>query len=623
MPRSLSLACLFGLTCQPLFAEIAEARERILLDGNWRFQKGDPSGTGNQLTYSKIKDWLLPSGNEFLATSQQKERPKGELPGMHVDYAKPGFDDSGWRQLNLPHDWGIEGPFQQELPGETAKLPFSGVAWYRKDLDISAADKARQIYLDVDGAMSYASVWCNGQFVGGRPYGYSSWQLDLTPYIKFGGENVLAIRIDNPNESSRWYPGGGIYRHVWLEKVAPIHIAHWGTAVTTPKVSDDAATVKIAVRVEGNVDSAADIQLQTEVFRLVTKNGALVQLPDAKSEITKASVGPGKPALVTQTISLRNPQLWSLAAPNLYIARTSVVQDNRVLDTYETTFGVRTAEFTVNDGFHLDGKRLAIHGVCLHHDLGALGAAINTRAIERQIEILKEMGVNAIRTSHNPPTTELLDLCDRMGILVMDEFVDCWKVPKKPNGYNLLFNDWAEIDLRTEVRRDRNHPSVILWSVGNEIPEQTRREGPAMEKELSRFVHEEDTTRPTTIAVSDAKSGYNGFQTGVDVFGYNYKPWEYTKFRAANPSIPIFGSETSSCISSRGEYFFPVSENKNAGESDFQMSSYDLYSPVWATLPEWEFKGLDESPFVAGEFVWSGFDYLGEPTPYEATQLIS
>ena len=618
--RSILPVALFALASRPahLFAAAPQARERILFDADWRFQKGDPAGIGDQLSYSKIKDWLLPCGNEFLASDRQRKRPETEAPGTQVEYARPAFDDSGWRQLNLPHDWAIEGPFQQELPGETGKLPYFGVAWYRKHFDLPAADKGRQIYLNVDGAMSYASVWCNGQFVGGWPYGYSSWQLDLTPYLQFGGKNVLAIRLDNPNDSSRWYPGGGIYRHVWLEKAAPIHIAHWGTVVTTPKITQGAATVKVDIRVESTVDSPADIQLQTEIFRFVSKEGTTAQTPDARSEISKVSVSAAKNGLVTQNISLRNPQFWSLDSPNLYVARTSIVQNHQVIDTYETMFGVRTAEFTVDDGFHLNGKHVPIQGVCMHHDLGALGTAINTRALERQIEVLKEMGVNAIRTSHNPPAPELLDLCDHMGILVMDESFDCWKAAKKPHDYHLLFDDWSEIDLRAEVRRDRNHPSVVLWSVGNEIPEQGRPEGPSIEKELSRYVHEEDSTRPTTIAVSDVKGGYNGFQTGVDVFGYNYKPWEYGKFRAANPSIPIFGSETSSCISSRGEYFFPVSEKKNEGKSDFQVSSYDLYCPGWAALPDWEFKGLDENPFAAGEFVWTGFDYLGEPTPYGA-----
>ena len=259
---------------------------------------------------------------------------------------------------------------------------------------------------------------------------------------------------------------------------------------------------------------------------------------------------------------------------------------------------------------------MPLNGVCDHHDLGALGAAINIRALERQIEILKAMGGNAIRTSHNPPAPELLDLCDRLGMLVMDESFDCWKSGKKRNDYHLLWDDWHEKDWRAELRRDRNHPCIILWSIGNEVGEQDSPAGLEIAAELTRIAHEEDPTRPTTAACSDVRAAYNGFQRHLDVFGYNYKPYEYGRAHDANPGLPIFGSETASCISSRGEYFFPVSTNKDDGKADFQMSSYDLYAPPWATPPDWEFKGQDQFPYVAGEFVWTGFDYLGEPTPY-------
>jgi len=286
------------------------------------------------------------------------------------------------------------------------------------------------------------------------------------------------------------------------------------------------------------------------------------------------------------------------------------------VDRYETPFGIRTIQFTADNGFLLNGKRVPLNGVCDHHDLGALGAAINPRALERQVEILKQMGGNAIRTSHNPPAPELLDVCDRLGMVVMDEAFDCWKTAKKKNDYHLLFPDWHEPDLRALVRRDRNHPCVILWSIGNEVPDQAKPDGPQLAAELQGIVRSEDATRPVTAACDNVKSGYNDFRKGVDVFGYNYKPFEYGKFRVANPTQPLLGSETASCISSRGEYFFPVSDNKAEGEADFQMSSYDLYAPRWATPPDAEFRGQDKNPFVAGEFVWTGFDYLGEPTPY-------
>jgi beta-galactosidase len=589
-------------------------REHSLFTTGWSVQKDDPAGVGDALSYGKIKPWLLPNGNAFR--KELAAVPAGTPPGEDVSYVQPGFDDSSWRKLNLPHDWGIEGPFDQALPGETGKLPWAGVAWYRKSFDLPASDKGETIALEIDGAMSYATVWCNGKFVGGWPYGYSSWQLDLTPFVKFGGENILAIRLDNPRESSRWYPGGGIYRNVWLTKTSPVHVAHWGTTVTTPSVREMSADVSVKTRVVNDSASEATIEVATTIVPLDSKgktSGTSLSLPSATVKISAGG---------TQTVDvsrpLASPLLWDTEHPNLYAAVTALTQDGRVVDRYQTTFGIRTVEFTVKDGFHLNGKKVPIRGVCMHHDLGALGAAINTRALERQIEILKEMGVNAIRTSHNPPAPELLDLCDRMGILVMDESFDCWQVPKKPNGYNLLFSDWSEADLRAEVRRDRNHPSIILWSIGNEIPEQSKPEGVEMAKRLSSFVHEEDPTRPTTFACSDTKGGYNGFQKGVDVFGYNYKPWEYQKFREANPSEPIFGSETASTISSRCEYLFPVSNEKGGGKIGYQMSSYDLYAPGWASTPDSEFKGQEQNPFVAGEFVWTGFDYLGEPTPYSA-----
>jgi beta-galactosidase len=305
-----------------------------------------------------------------------------------------------------------------------------------------------------------------------------------------------------------------------------------------------------------------------------------------------------------------------LRQPNLYAAVTTVEQGGKVIDSYETVFGIRTIKFDAQQGFLLNGERVKIQGVCDHHDLGPLGAALNTRALERQLEILREMGVNAIRTSHNPPAPELLDLADRMGLLVMDEAFDAWRRGKKKNDYHLLFDDWHEKDLRAQLRRDRNHPSVILWSIGNEIGEQRNAEGHKVAEELARIVREEDATRPVTAAANYTEAGYNGFQKTLDVFGYNYKPTEYGKFRAANPGTPLFASETASAVSSRGEYFFPVSDDKAQGRADFQVSSYDLYAPPWATPPDWEFKGQDEFPFTAGEFVWTGFDYLGEPTPY-------
>ena len=603
--------CLAGLaaTAQPV-----SPAERISLDAGWRFVKGDPAEVEGKLAYSEIKDWVEASGAEFTTDADRaaKTKPAGD-PGGDISYARNDFDDSQWRLLNLPHDWGIEGPFKQEYPGETGKLPWWGVGWYRKHITITASDQGRRVYLDVDGAMAYATVWLNGHFVGGWPYGYASWRVDLTPGLKFGADNVIAIRLDNPKDSSRWYPGGGIYRNVWLVKTAPIHVAHWGVYVTTTNVGAGSATVRARVSVEGE-NATGLVKIKNEVFELGAGGAKGRSVGTSESDGWKLS---GYSQLKSESeVVLKNPRLWSLQTPNRYVWVTSIEQDGKLVDRYESPFGIRTIEFTATNGFLLNGKRVPLNGVCDHADLGALGSAINISALRRQISILKEMGCNAIRTSHNPPAPELLDLCDSMGMLVMDESFDCWRRGKARNDYHLLFNDWHEKDWRAELRRDRNHPSIILWSIGNEIPEQSSPSGAAIAAELTAIAHAEDPTRPTTAACNDTRSGYNGFHDHLDVFGYNYKPNEYNKFREANPAQPLFGSETASCVSSRGEYFFPVTTNKSGGKADFQMSSYDLYAPPWATPPDWEFKGQDEAPFVAGEFVWTGFDYLGEPTPY-------
>ena len=593
-------------------------RERISLDAGWRFYKGETPDAGTNLTYPALRAWLLPAMNSFTA-NPPAPRPSVN-PAENISFAGINFDDSQWRLLNLPHDWGVEGPFQLDYPGETGKLPWWGIAWYRHHLDVPNSDAGKKIYLDVDGAMSYATVWVNGKLVGGWPYGYASWRVELTPYLNFGGDNVLAIRLDNPPDSSRWYPGGGIYRNVWLVKTAPVHLAHWGTFVTTPEVNASAATVKCQVNLDNDSDAAAVVLLKNEIFELTAdgskgKSIAALIIEGLKIDAHQSQSNPSR-------IRFKNPKLWSLEKPQRYVLITSVEQDGKLVDCQETPFGIRTVQFTADNGFLLNGQRVPLNGVCDHSDLGALGTVANTRGLERQIDILKGMGCNALRTSHNPPTPELLNLCDRLGILVMDEAFDCWKKGKKTNDYHLLFADWHEADLRALVRRDRNHPCVILWSIGNEVPDQATPEGPQIAAELRHIVQSEDATRLVTSACDKIPSGYNDFRKGLDVFGYNYKPTEYGKFRAANPDQPLLGSETASCISSRGEYFFPMSDNKAAGQSHFQMSSYDLYAPPWATPPDWEFKGQDEFPFVAGEFVWTGFDYLGEPTPFNRDATI-
>ncbi|HEY5042580.1 MAG TPA: beta-galactosidase GalB [Verrucomicrobiae bacterium] len=600
-------------------APVDSPRERISLDAGWRFLKADAPDAGTSLDYSAIKAWLLPTGNPFT-TNAPAVRPDGELDPS-LSFAQAGFDDSQWRRLNLPHDFGVEAPFDRALSGDTGKLPWFGVAWYRRHLDIPATDAGKKIYLDVDGAMSYATVWCNGKFVGGWPYGYSSWRVDLTPYLKFGGDNVVAIRLNNPPNSSRWYPGGGIYRNVWLVKTEPVHVTHWGVYVTTPQVSADAATVKIQTSVDNDAGADAAVTVKNEIFELGANGNKGKSIASITMDGVKVVAHQSQTA--TGQIAFKNPKLWSLEKPQRYVVVTSVEQDGKTVDSYETPFGIRTIQFTADNGFLLNGKRVPLNGVCDHADLGPLGSVVNIRGLERQIQILKEFGCNAIRTSHNPPAPELLDLCDKMGMLVMDESFDCWENGKTRNDYHLLFDDWHERDWRAELRRDRNHPSIILWSIGNEVGEQGNRSKFWIAAQLTAIAHEEDPTRPTTSANSLTQAGFNGFYTNEDVFGYNYKPGDYGRFHAAHPNQPIFGSETASCISSRGEYFFPVTNNKGGGMANNQMSSYDLYAPGWATRPDDEFRGQDRFPFVAGEFVWTGFDYLGEPTPYARTSRSS
>ncbi len=596
-------------------------RERLSFNDDWRFTKEDPRDAADTLAWEKIKDQVGNTGNQLLKNKRPQAPATG--PGENISYTRPDFDDSGWRRLDLPHDWGIEGPFRQEYPGNTGKLPFWGVGWYRKHFRLNERDSGKRIFLDVDGAMSYSTAWINGHFAGGWPYGYSSFRLELTPHLRFGQDNVIAVRLDNPPDSSRWYPGGGIYRNVWLVKTTPLHVSQWGIFVTTPQVTAKSAKVSVTVRIDNQSDAEVNVTAVNSIF--VVERGRRAEKPIATSEKVAIKIASGGAGEGTANMSISTPRLWSIREPNLYAVVTTIEKGGKTVDSQETIFGIRTIKFDATKGFLLNGERIPINGVCDHHDLGALGAAINVRALERQIELLKEMGVNAIRTSHNPPASELLDLCDRMGIIVMDEAFDCWRIGKTRNDYHLVFEDWHEKDLRALLRRDRNHPCVVLWSIGNEVPEQRTAEGARLAAELAAIVREEDSTRPVTSACNIVEGAYNGFQKTLDVYGFNYKPTEYAKFRARNPNQPVQGNETSSCVSTRGEYFFPVSDDKSQGRADFQVSSYDLYAPPWAWPPDVEWKGLDENRFAAGEFVWTGFDYLGEPTPYgnDVTTLLN
>jgi beta-galactosidase len=530
------------------------------------------------------------------------------------------FDDSSWRQLDVPHDWAIEGPFRADLDGNTAKLPWRGIGWYRNHFALPAADAGKRIFVDFDGAMANAKIYCNGQFVGTWPYGYSSFRVDITPFIKAGQDNLLAVRLDTENWGSRWYPGAGIYRHVYLVKADPIHIAHWGVFVTTPQITDALGTANLAITIDNQSSTAAKVSVHSEI-RPVASDG-IIGDPVATTDPATIEVAPNASNDIALTAAVAHPKIWDLQTPNRYVARTIVSDAGQTVDTTDTPFGFRTIAFTHDDGFHLNGHRVQIQGTCNHHDLGALGTAVNASAIERQLKILKSFGCNALRTSHNPPSPEWLDAADRMGFLVMDEAFDCFLQSKDGAGkdYAHLFADWHEKDISAFVRRDRNHPCVILWSVGNEIPEQHLPDKFHTFGDLRRIVHQYDTTRPVTAGVSAPKeTAFRGVELQLDVHGMNYAagvyggPDLYGKFLSykGHETLPGFSSESASTVSSRGEY--PPCDPG-------QVSSYDLTQPGWGGLPDQEFAALDKYPAIAGEFVWTGFDYLGEPTPVNSSR---
>ena len=530
----------------------------------------------------------------------------------------PSVNDNAWRSLDLPHDWAIEGPFSDTLENNTGLLPWKGIGWYRKHFTLTDNDKGKRIYVDFDGAMANAKVWLNGKYVGEWPYGYTSFRLDLTPYFILGKENIIAVRLDTKNWDSRWYPGAGIYRNVWLVKTSQLHIANNGIFCTTPEIKKERGILSVQAEVESHLADPLPVSVKAVVYKLNEKFEP-AGTPVAESIVATATIEGMKNHTFRLDIPVKNPILWGIYKPELYRVIVSVLQGNTVSDKYETNFGFRTVNFTPRDGMLVNGERFEIRGVCNHHDLGALGAAFNTRAAERQLEILKEMGCNAIRTSHNPPAPELVDLCDKMGFLMEVELSDTWRIGKKPKDYNVDFNAWHVEDLKAMVRRDRNHPSVFIWSIGNEVPDQHNF---YIASSLTSIIKSEDNTRPVTSGANDAESGTNGFQKTVDLFGINYHLGDYKRFFDLKDNVnkPFHSSESASTVSSRGEYFFPVVQgdlfNNLPGKGIFQITSYDVEYPGWASTPDQQFTLLDKYPAAVGEFVWTGFDYIGEPTPY-------
>ncbi|KAI0409102.1 glycoside hydrolase family 2 protein [Xylaria palmicola] len=623
-------------------------RQVVRLGTGWRFRHSFENPDG--ITYDQLKPYILPCGNDFIANPSDRHELPTSGPNVTAQYADNKFDDSNWETVRVPHDWAIAGPFYagDDVPvgGGMGRLPIQGIGWYRRKITIEPGDANKEIYLDIDGAMSYAIVWLNGKLLGGWPYGYNSFRLNLTPHLVVGDDNQLAIRLDNPTKSSRWYLGGGLYRNVWLTKVEKTHVGQWGTYITTEAVSSSSATLNLVVSVENTGSIVQEIQIDTDVFKF---NPETETTGPKVASFTSASVrvSPGQSIDSNSLTKVPNPQLWgvwSSQKPNMYLAVTKLYsgKSRKVIDTYETRFGIRDFVLDPDKGLVLNGEHVRIQGVNQHHDLGALGAAFNLRAAERQLEILHEMGVNAVRMSHNPPAPELLDLLDRKGFLVMDEIFDSWELEKNPNDFHLIFPDWHEADLRAFMRRDRNHPSIYVWSVGNEVGEQhTDDEGVAVARRLVSIAHDEEPTRPVTSAMNFAKPNMT-FPTVFDAISLNYQgegirdtpayshlsgirtPPLYSSFKSAYPDKMIESTETASSLTSRGIYIFPVTSDISAPVNDtsggnstaMQVSAYDLYSADFGSSPDKVFAAQDQHPFVAGEFVWTGFDYIGEPTPY-------
>ncbi|RYY18822.1 MAG: glycoside hydrolase family 2 protein [Cytophagaceae bacterium] len=542
--------------------------------------------------------------------------------GDDVRASAPAFNDAAWRSLTLPHDWSIEGKFDEKNPAkpEGGGLP-TGIGWYRKTFTVPATSRSRQVFIEFDGVHRNSRVWLNGHLLGQRPNGYISFRYELTPYLRFGTRpNVLAVQVDNSAQpNSRWYTGSGIYRHVRLETTHRLAVAPWGTFVTTPQVSPQAATVRVQTTLRNATGQPQTVRLLTAIYD--ANRHKVVEASTAAVAVAGAT------AVATQQLTLKQPARWSPATPHLYRVVTQVWRGKILEDTYETPLGVRTFQFD-QAGFSLNGQLLRLQGVCQHHDLGALGAAVNTRAIERQLEILKAMGCNAIRTAHNPPAPELLDLCDKMGFLVLDEAFDMWLKKKNSQDYHLDFQQWHQRDLTDQIRRDRNHPSVFMWSIGNEIREQFDSTGVRLTKELTATVKRLDPTRPVTSALTEQEPAKNFIaQAGVlDVLSFNYKHADYPMLPQRFPSQKFLATEIAAAFETRGHYDLPADSLRiwpkdgksklTTGNPDFTASSYDNAAPYWGATHEAAWRAIKNSPFMSGAFVWSGFDYLGEPLPY-------
>ena len=545
------------------------------------------------------------TGRKVMNFNHDWKFAKGDPEGSETSQ----FDDSSWKAVRLPHDWAIAGPFNPAENGYAGKLPWKGVGWYRKTFTLESLGSSQRVYFDFDGVMAFPKVYVNGELAGEWDYGYMSFRVDATSHVRIG-RNVIAVRADTTSHGTRWYPGAGIYRKVTMTVCEPVHVSHWGTFVTTPDVSDGSATVRVRSSIQNHLDVESEVSVEVA---LIDPDGLAVA---AGTKDGKVSGGDSRKTDISFVVV--DPQRWDISSPKMYTTKITIKADGELSDMETVPFGIRTFGFTADDGFHLNGRRVQLRGVNLHHDHGPLGAAFYPRAMERQLEIMRDMGVNAIRTSHNPPAPELLDLCDRMGFVVWDEAFDKWDdKADRIKGEPPLEQHGAK-QIRSLVMRDRNHPSVVIWSIGNEIGNQPYdREGKSHErvKFMGDFVRKYDPTRPVGISCHIPGTVDQPILDSMDLTGWNYAR-RYGRYRQRYPDKPIIYSESASTLSTRGFYELPLPNEKTQFSKQSQVSSYDLNSAAWSDIPDVEFQLMEDDSFVAGELVWTGFDYLGEPTPF-------
>lgn len=580
MKKLITLALVLGS-----FWTAMAQRQDILLEKNWKFKQGDVSGAESQ-----------------------------------------SFNDKSWQTVTIPHDWAISGPFDRKhdlqqvavtqngesvatwKTGRTGGLPYVGIGWYRNTFSVPDFRKGeKRAVLLFDGAMSEAQVFVNGKKAIFWPYGYNSFHCDVTDLLNDNGlDNELAVRLENKPQSSRWYSGAGLYRNVHLLVTEQVHVPVWGTYITTPFVSKEYASVKLKTEIENAGNK--DVRIVTNI---TDASGKVVSTKDNTMKINH-----NQP--FEQNLTVYQPSLWSPESPYLYTAKSKIYVEGRQVDEYSTRFGIRDIRFIADKGFYLNGEKRKIQGVCNHHDLGPLGAAVNVSALRRQLTLLKEMGCDAIRTSHNMPAPELVALCDEMGFMMMIEPFDEWDIAKCENGYHRYFGEWAEKDMVNMLRHYRNNASVIIWSVGNEVPSQCSPKGYKVASFLRDICHREDPTRPVTCGMDQLSCVLdNGFAAMLDIPGFNYRVHRYKEAYNRLPQNIVLGSETTSTVSSRGVYKFPVVTKADAMYDDHQSSSYDLEYCSWSNIPDYDFAMADDNDWAIGQFVWTGFDYLGEPSPYD------